>query len=240
MRGNRIFLHNSSNGIRIILLSFAFAILPLLSYAAQDMGMREGRYCEVIIRKTLTTFAVYNTWGLNHCPENLWKGITVTQIKKETGSSFVHLNGPRYWVIDGFINTNLINPAIKTFNGIAMREAGVLHLGLSELFSAGRPYQKHQVQRKTTWIYQSGKPVYELIDPQGNVFVMQSYSVQKVAQKENSLSQLGTKLKLPKGWQFKTGILKNTETIKAINQSAIVVQDDLLNTYQQSAHDVLQ
>lgn len=242
MRAKGIFLHNPGhlNGSQCIFFALLFLTISCFSYAAQSMGMRGGRYCEIIIGKKLTTYLVYNTWGLNDCPENQWKTLSVSQLKKETGSSFIHLNGPRYWVFDGLKNTHLINPDVKTFNGITMREAGVLYISLSDLFSFEHPYQKHKVQRQTTWIYQAGKPVYELIDSQSNVFVMQSYSAQKMTQNENSLSQLGAKLNLPKGWKFKTGILKKEETIQAINQLAIVVQDDFLNTYQQSTHDFLQ
>lgn len=89
------------------------------------------------------------------------------------------------------------------------------------------------------WIYDAGKPVYELIDPKGNVFVMQSYSVQKEPQTEQSLTQLGSKLKLPTQWRFKTGILKKAGTVQAIDNMAVVVQDDFLNTYQKATHDLL-
>lgn len=119
-----------------------------------------------------------------------------------------------------------------------MREAGILHLSLMDLFK-NKPYQSHVVHRKTTWVYQADKPVFELIDPNGQVFVMQSYSVQKYPQTMNTLTQLGAKLQLPKGWKFKTGVLNKPETIEAVNNKAVVVQDNFLNTYQKASHDFL-
>ncbi|HHT9950799.1 TPA: hypothetical protein ACT9K3_000622 [Legionella pneumophila] len=231
---NLKFLYPFSIGISLFILFFA----PLLSYGAETSNMRGKRYCEIILTKTISSYAVYNTWGLNDCPEQLWSKVSVSTVKKETGSSFVHLNGPRYWVIDGFKNTSLINPAIKTISGIPMREAGILHLSLMDLFK-NKPYQSHVVDRKTTWVYQADKPVFELIDPNGQVFVMQSYSVQKYPQTMNTLTQLGAKLQLPKGWKFKTGVLNKPETIQAVNNKAVVVQDNFLNTYQKASHDFL-
>ncbi|WP_457606289.1 hypothetical protein, partial [Legionella pneumophila] len=233
---NLKFSHPFSIGISLFL--FILFFVPLLSYGAKTSNMRGKRYCEIILSKTISSYAVYNTWGLNDCPEQLWSKVSMPAVKKETGASFVHLNGPRYWVIDGFKNTSLINPAIKTISGIPMREAGILHLSLIDLFK-NKPYQSHIVDRKTTWIYQEGKPVFELIDPTGQVFVMQSYSVQKYPQIMDNLKQLGDKLQLPKGWKFKTGVLNKLETIEAVNNKAVVVQDNFLNTYQKASHDFL-
>lgn len=225
----------SGNTFKVVIL----LLIPNLLYAAQTSNMRNKRYCEIILKKSITSYAVYNTWGLNDCPESLWNKVSVDEVKKETDASFVHLNGPRYWVIDGFDKTTLINPAVKTINGIPMREAGVLHLGIMDMLSANKPYKQHEVDRQTTWIYDAGKPVFELIDPNGNVFVMQSYSIQATAQNIDSLSQLGSKLTLPQGWQFKAGIINKAQTIKAVNNRAIVIQDDYLNTYQKASEDFL-
>ncbi|MCL9684553.1 hypothetical protein [Legionella maioricensis] len=203
------------------------------------MHMRGERYCEIILSKKITSYAIYNTLGLNDCPPNIWDKVTVAQVKQETGFSFAHLNGPRYWVIDGFNHSNLINSAIKTINGLAMREVGVLDIKWVDLLKSRFPYHQHHVKRQTTWFYEAGKPIYELIDANGEVFVMQSYSIQQSPQTEQSLAQLGTTLKLPKGWIFKTGLLKTAESIEAINNLAIVVQDDLENTYQKAPHDLL-
>ena len=225
--------------MRTISLLFTLFFIPVIAQGAQKTHLRGERYCEIILAQTNTQFAVYNTIGLNNCPENTWKHITEAEVKKETGAAHVHLNGPRYWVIDDIQNSSLVNQQIKTIAGLAMREAGVLHLGLLDLLKPNKPYKQRKVARKTTWVYEAGKPVYELIDPQGSVFVMQSYSIQKTPQTELSLQQLGTQLKLPEHWQFKTGILKKSEALQAIDNMAVVVQDSFLNTYQKATHDFL-
>jgi hypothetical protein len=222
--------------------NFCFLLLSIISFfaqSAQNLQMRDQRYCEIIIPKTFSQYAVYNTWGLNDCPQDTWNNVTDACVKKETNSSRVHLNGPRYWVIDGFKNSTLVNPTVKTICGLSMREAGVLEVSPFDLLKANKPYKQRDVARQTTWIYNAGSPVYELIDPKGKVFVMQSYSLQKIHQSQASLAGLGAKLNLPKNWQFKTGKLKKTELLQAIDNQATVIQDDFLNTYQLATRDFL-
>lgn len=233
----RVFIQKNYHGL--IMLALLLSIIPIGLHAAEKMNLRGQRYCEIIVAKSLTNYSVYNTWGLNDCPAALWNQVNVAQVKQETGSSFVHLNGPRHWVIDGFKKTALINPSIKTLAGLTLREAGILHLSVFDLLKPNTPYQDRNVNRQTTWIYQSGRPVYELINPKGQVFVMQSFSVQQHPQTEQSLSQLGSVLTLPAGWKFKTGILKQPEMLEAINNRAVVAQDNYLNTYQMATHDFL-
>lgn len=229
-------------GLSLLTRSLLFSTLtfvPFLASAGEQSNLRGQRYCELIVSKSIPTFAVYNTIGLNDCPAKFWNKITNSDVKKATGSSFVHLNGPRYWIIDGFVHSNLISKTLTNVNGLNFREAGVLHLSMRDLLKPNRPYQSRNVHRHTTWVYEAGKPVYELVAPNGDVYVMQSYSVQKTNQTQASLAKLASKLHLPAGWSFKTGLLNKTTNIKAINNEAIVVQDDFLNTYQKATHDLL-
>lgn len=213
-------------------------VFPLFAQEADKTNIRGERYCEIVLSKAITNYAIYNTLGLSDCPTYLWNKVTVAQVKKETGSSFVYLNGPRFWVVDGFNRSKSVTTP-KTINGITMHNGGMLDIKLSSVFKAKSPYYKHEIKRQTSWLYEPGKPVYELIDPNGEVFVMQSYSIKKSHQTAHTLAQLGSKLKLPKGWVFKTGTLNQPESLKAINNISIIVQDDLDNTYQKASHDFL-
>jgi hypothetical protein len=215
------------------------SIIPTFVYGAEQSELRGQRYCEIVLGTGLTHYDIYNTLGLNNCPQQSWGKIDAAKIKKETDASSVHLNGPRYWVIDGYKQAALNKAKLKTMGGLTMREAGVLNIRMINLLKASSPYYKHEIVRPITWIYHPDKPVYELIDGNGEVFVMQSYSTQKTAQTEKSLAELGRKLKLPKGWKFKTGVIKNEKVIKTINNMAIVVQDNFNNTYQKATEDFL-
>ncbi|CEG55555.1 hypothetical protein [Legionella fallonii] len=229
--------HYAAN--RLLSLLLLLFTLPLFAVQTGSSQMRGKQYCEIIVSKLVTNYAIYNTLGINDCPTTMWNKVTESQVKKETGSSFVYLNGPRYWVIDGFNNPAANNAAKKTISGIKMQHAGQLYIKWTNLLKAKYPYYRHEVQRQTTWLFETGKPVYELIDNHGDIYVMLSYSVRKKSQTEGSLAQLGAKLTLPKGWKFKTGILKQAETIKSANNVAIIIQDNFDNTYQKVSHDFL-
>jgi hypothetical protein len=54
-------------------------------------------------------------------------------------------------------------------------------------------------------VYSKGKPVYELVDAEGNIYVMQAHDDRFPI---DSLAKLGEQLKkLPKGWQYRERIL---------------------------------
>lgn len=232
------FKKNLKSMIKISLFIPLFFI-SFSNIAGQLNGLRDSRYCEIIVGESKFRLAVYNTIGLNNCPENVWDKITTKAVKNETKASFVRLNGPRFWVLDGMTNTTLVNPDKKVICGLPLRKAGVLDLTISDIFAGSKPYNQHEVARHTTWVYKAGKPVFELIDPKGKVYVMQSYSIENKPQTIATLSKLGSELKLPQGWQFRSGILKADTELKAINDKAIVIQDNFLNTYELATHDFL-
>ena len=116
-----------------------------------------------------------------------------------------------------------------------MREAGVLHLGFRDFLSQ-RPYAEHTVARKTTELFKAGLPVFQLLDPDGEVFFMQSYSLQVDPwQTMDALKTLGQKLRFPRGWSFRVVTLRSDYLLETAGGQATVIQDDLLNTYQKSA-----
>ncbi len=213
-------------------IAFITLCLFNISSIAQEEGMRGLKNCEIIFAKAKLSLSVYSTIGLNDCPDSLWKNITPAKIKRETGSFFAYLNGSRYWVVDGYENHALVESYPKLMAGLPMREAGIVPLTLLDIINGAAPYRQHQVMLETTWLYKAGRSVYELIDPQGQTFVMLSYSVERRPLKESHLVGLGSQLSLPKGWQFKTLILNENLYLPAVNNSAVFIQDNLLNTYQ--------
>lgn len=203
----------------------------------QVEDVRGDRYCEILIGKlsgTKVHIEVYNTYGLDECPDDQWKAIDADAVKAAEEADAVILNGPRYWMVDEFVSSALLDATPKTIGGIDMRLAGTLDLPLSEVKAGEVPYAPRDVTRNTTWVFEAKKSVFELVDPGGRVFDMQSYSVQKTQQTQHSLASLGNKLTLPEGWQFRTRELAEDLHVTAVNGVATVVQDDLGNTYQLS------
>lgn len=223
---------------------FLATVLPALLFTlptqAQDGGSKTGlfntRYCEIL---TVTrngmkaTATVYNTIGFNDCPAAAWNGIDKKAATKQLGADGIDMNGPRYWLIDG-IKGKGISATGKTINvnGIEMGERATLDVSLKQAMGGKKLYSPNEVKRETVFTFRAGKPVFELTDPEGHVYRMQSYS-QIVNKKETleDLAGLGAKLKLPKGWTYSTRTLDKDYDLLATGL-AYVVQDDFLNTYQ--------
>jgi len=205
--------------------------------AGSVQDVRGDRYCEILIgtlEGTTVHVEVWNTYLLNDCPDEAWKALDAGAIKSEAEADVVILNGPRYWTMDRFEGSKVVDTTVETFGGIEMRVAGTLDLPLAEVMGGESAYSPRKVERTTMWVYEAGKSVYELIDPEGNIYDMQSYSVQEVAQTEESLAGLGQELTLPEGWTFQSRVLDAELSVTAVDGVATVVQDERGNTYQLS------
>lgn len=200
-------------------------------------GIRGTRYCEILVG-TLeggnVHVAVYTTAGLSDCPPAEWAKLDEATLKAETKAALVKLNGPRYWLIDSLQNSTLLDPTPRSFGGLQMRQAGAIDFPLSEAQSQQAPYTTHTITRDTRFTFSAGKPVFELVDGEGHVYTMQSYSAQKVAQTETTLGTLGGTLALPSGWSFRTRTLEADLVVQAADKQATVVQDANENTYLRS------
>src|SRR5262249_2088236 len=66
-------------------------------------------------------------------------------------------------------------------------------------------YKVFTPKKTQKMVYLKGKAVYELIDPDGNVYVLQAHEEKFPIE---SLPKLGERLKkLPKGWKYRTRTL---------------------------------
>jgi hypothetical protein len=73
-------------------------------------NMRGARYGEIfVITGHLNHLrgAVYNTLGLNECPQEQWNALDPDQIKQETKARAIVMNGPRYFLMDQATSENL-------------------------------------------------------------------------------------------------------------------------------------
>ena len=208
---------------------------------ASVSDVRGQRYCEILLAKVTGTQVhvdVYNTFGLNDCPDAAWTAVNAPAVAADAAVTTAILNGPRYWMMNGFEGSAFLEPTPRTLGGIAMRLAGAIDLPLASVGGLGRsPYTPTSIQRSTTVRFDAGQSVFELVGPDAKVYELQSYSVQKVAQTQADLPTLGTRLTLPTGWTFRTRTLAQTLRIATATTGGVatVVQDDLGNTYQLSA-----
>ncbi len=200
-------------------------------------GLRGQRYCEVLagtISGANVLLDVYNTIGLNDCPDAAWRALDVAALRTELGVPAVVLNGPRHWTIDAFESGALQNPTVRTIGGIAMRVAGRIEVPLSVAMMGNPPYRVQTVRRDTTVRFEAGSHVYELVAADGGVFVMQSFSLQMQPQTIESLETLGDRLHPLTGWTFRTRVLTAPLRVTAIDGMAMVTTDNVGNAYQRS------
>lgn len=222
---------------KITFLALYFFILT--KSFAQDIKMldkvRGSRYCEILVVKgniTNLTVTVYNTLGCNNCPDDDWQKLSADKLKKELNAKSVIMNGPRYFLMDKIGQSNSPKPK-QNFGGLEMVERATLKGSLSIIRGKNQPYAEKIIHRNTEFVFNKGSEVYELVSPE-HTYIMQSYAqIVEKKQTEKDLPNLATKLKLPKGWQYKVLKLKTDLVLKTLETAeAYVIQDDLGNTYQ--------
>jgi hypothetical protein len=203
---------------------------------ALPANFRNLRYGEVIpiFKDGFKLYGdVYSTMSLNDCPADLWARIDVTALAKAYGAATVKLNGPRFWVMDGVAGGgSMATGAYADFGGIQMKLLARVAIDPKQVSSGNKFYLPSEVRRTTIYTYLAGTMVYELVSPKGEVWRMQSYS-QTVDPNLSigDLEDLGSKLKQPSGWTYRTRVLE-TESVLRVEGIAWVLQDDFENSYQ--------
>ncbi|MEI7479713.1 MAG: hypothetical protein WCK25_05315 [Actinomycetes bacterium] len=196
-------------------------------------GQRGQRYGEVlaVYAKDEEFYAeVFGTQMINDCPAELWDTLEAPALMEQLGALFVKLNGPRHWVLDGFGTKRApVEPVMASFNGLEMRRIAILELGKVPMQI---PYMDRKVDRGAIFFFDAGKPVFELVNPEGLAYVLQAYcvSVDPTITQDN-LADLGAKLNLPEGWSYRTRILEEELVIDTSDTLATVLQDELENSY---------
>ena len=193
-------------------------------------GVRYGEVLAMFLRDTGLEAEVYGTQMLNDCPQHLWQTLDADVITNEMGAMFVKLNGPRYWVLDGFgTKVDVVEPVFREFNGLNMRRIAILSLGTD--FSPGA-YVERKVNRGAVFFWDAGKKVFELVNPQGVVYVMQALCISVDSNmSEQSLDTLGERLSMPEGWSYRVRVLSEELIVDTTATVATVLQDEFENSY---------
>lgn len=190
--------------------------------------MRYGEVLLIRIGKDGPEATVYNTFPLNDCPAEQWATLDATAIAAENDAVGALLNGPRYWLMSHIEKVGGTDQERKTFGGIEMlRQATV---ALTSMNPA--PYSVNEVDRKAVFVYDAGQPVFELVDPQGRRWVMQTYShTVDPTLVLADLPGLAARLSVPEGWSYQTRTLEEELRIDTSTTKAHVLQDDQANSY---------
>lgn len=193
-------------------------------------GVRYGEVLPIYLRDDGLHAEVYGTQMLNDCPQELWARLDADAIAKEMGAVFVKLNGPRHWVLDGLgAKVAAVEPVLREFGGIMMRRIATLALG--DKLPAG-PYTENKVDRGAVFFFDAGKPVYELVNPEGEAYVMQALCIGVDPEmSEERLPTLDERLAMPAGWSYRTRVLDEELVIDTTQSLATVLQDEFENSY---------
>ena len=191
-------------------------------------GKRYGEVLLISVGPDGPQATVYNTFGLNDCPAGLWSQLDAESLAREHDAVAALLNGPRYWLMDSIEKDMTGERETATFGGIDMiRQATVLLTSMNPA-----PYLPNTVQRNAAFVFDSGEPVFELIDPDGRHWVMQTWSqVADPTLAYEDLAGLAGRLNLPDGWSYRARVLDEALRIDTSSQAAQVLQDDLTNSY---------
>jgi hypothetical protein len=171
---------------------------------------------------------VYNTFPLNDCPAELWDALDAEAIAQENGALGALLNGPRYWLMSHIAKKPGEPQPTTGFGGLDMIEQATVALPSN----IPVPYTTNLVDRRAVFTFDAGRPVFELVDPDGRRWVMQSYS--QIADKSltlDDLPELGSRLVPPEGWRYESRTLTAPLVVDTTTTMASVLQDELTNSY---------
>ncbi len=200
----------------------------MAEHTGDVFGKRYGEVLLVHIGEEGPEATVYNSFPLNDCPAQLWDALDADRIARQNDVVAALLNGPRYWLMSSIEKDASGPQEIKSFGGIDMiRQATVK---LSSMNPA--PYSLNCVDRRTVFTFDAGRPVFELIDADGQRWVMQTFSqIVDANLTIDDLAGLGERLNLPPGWRYETRTLTEPLSVDTTNRDAHVTQDDLANSY---------
>ena len=191
-------------------------------------GKRYGEVLLVSVGESGPEATVFNSFPLNDCPQELWSKLDTEAIARENDAQMVLFNGPRYWLMSHIDKAAGTEQEKKSFGGIEMLRQATVQL--SSMNPA--PYSVNRVNRKALFTFDAGRPVFELVDPDGRRWVMQTWSqTVDVALSLDDLHDLASRLKLPAGWAYESRTLTSPLRVDTTTQDAQVTQDDLANSY---------
>ncbi len=88
------------------------------------------------------------------------------------------------------------------------------------------------MSRQASFTFASGRQVYELVEPDGTVWVMQTYSqIKDPTLSMADLPGLASRLTLPAGWTYRVRTLTKPLVVSTEDHPAQVLQDNLEDSY---------
>ena len=152
---------------------------------------RDFIYCELVFNYGDAGSDIYSTSPVAPCDSDWWDSLDLDSLAAELNAESVVKNGPEWWSMD---TVQEMTSEPTTVGGIQMVYGAVLPPG-----TMGTPqYEVFNTAKYQYLVYEAGKPTYQLVDADGNVYVLQGYKVD-----QDQLATLGDQFQnLPEGWQY--------------------------------------
>ena len=155
-------------------------------------------YCELVFNYGEDVgFDIYTTSHIAPCDVDWWDNLDLEAVAAERGAIAVIKNGPQWWSMD----------EVDQMEGDPVSVAGVgmgfgAHLPPGTMGTPDYVVFYPAKYQNLTW--KAGKPTYQLVDPEGNVYVIQGHKVPV-----EELATLGDRMKgLPEGWEYRVETLE--------------------------------
>jgi len=209
-----------------------------------DCSLYATRYDWLRFELVITTLSTYR---LQTCSPDRMSKITVAsasaQLKPVATFDTVLKGGANQMLMD--IN---LTPVLNEYYWVSDLKFSVLgetRISLRQLYQttklkstknlAGASYVPFKIRGDSHYIWNAGTLVHRLVSPEGNSYIMYSYTkeVQPSLNREN-LSNIDQLLRMPAGWTYENYFLDKTVVVRAgveNDNTVTVVFDDLNNYY---------
>jgi len=240
--------------------AFAAVTYPESSGPTPVSNLYNFQYCEVLLNVPTSTQGrpVFNTTGYDDCSN--YSTLTSAAVVAAYNNAFPDNNPynlpagaivpgtiedwPRNWVYNSA--SEQIVPGTTTYLELDVPNTPDYTIFGFVAFNTnitGDAYIPSDVQRNATWTYNAGNLVYQLTDPSGNLYVMQSYArfiVPTLAIDDlQDVAYMDTILGLPAGWTY--SVKQLAQEWQNISQgNAYLLQDAAGNSYMQYVPGVSQ
>jgi len=185
------------------------------------LDSREYQYCELVFNYGEKGNDIYSTSPLAEADLQWWDGLDLEELAKEFAAESVFKNGPQWWSMDevGVMASEPVKVAGVEMVFGAHLPPGTLKIPKYTVFNPAK-FQNLQ--------WKAGKPVYQLVDADGHVYVLQGHKIPT-----DELATLGAKFKeLPEGWEYRVKVLDEDLVMKLTPDEPIPsVQDEFDQIY---------
>ncbi len=219
------------NGSFAALAVVVWGMSAATSSAQQDISpvtltdIRGMKFCEFLLIFD-DHIDIYNTSNADGCPEDKWMAMDTDSIAANHGAGAAQLNGPHFWAMD---QQTIGLGETRTFGGIRAGYAATLPLAALGSGKGADPYSPYVSAKLQTMVFRAGEPIYQLVGPDGGVYVLNAYGEEVT---DGDPANLAEQLSPADGWQFQVSVPEEDLTIEGTSDTPVdMVGDDMHQYY---------